>query len=130
MYSSPCRCTMHLSSIYGGVSLPSSSIFCYCIKKLNRLHSTFLIDISRTHHLDILFVIQGQSLVKICNNLSNIQTMMRESVEEVLISFPYNIKRFTRFFRKVLDCSHECISTCGREEFIHKFISHVFPCKN
>ena len=121
---------MHFSSISGGISLPSSSIFCYCIKKLHSLPSAFLIEPPRTHHLDVLFVIQGKSLVKIWNNLSNIQTMMRESVEKVLISFPYNSKRFTRFFRKVLDCSHECISTFGREKFIQKFISHVFPSEN
>ena len=130
MYSSPCGCTIHFYSIWGGVSLPSSSILCYFIKKLHGLPSTFLIEFPRTHNLDVLFVIQGQSLVKICTNLSNIQTMMRKSMEEVLISFPYNSKRFTRFFRKVLDCSHECISTCWREEFIQKFISHVFPSKN
>ena len=46
--------------------------------------------------------------------------MMRDSIEEILISFPYNSKRFTRFFRKVLDCSHECVSTCEREEFIQE----------
>ena len=130
MYSSSCRCIMHFSSILGGISLPSLSIFCHCIKKLHSLPNTFLIEFPRTHHLDVLFVVQGQSLVKICTNLSNIQTMVRESVEEVLISFPYNSKRFTQFFRKVLDCSHECISTSGREEFIQKFISHVLPSKN
>ena len=43
--------------------------------------------------------------MKISTNLSNIQTMMRDSMEEVLISFPYHNNRFTRFFRKVLDCS-------------------------
>ena len=68
--------------------------------------------------------------MKICNDLSNIQTMMRESVEEVVISFPYNSKRFTQFFKKVLDCSHECISASRREEFVQKFILHVFPSEN
>ena len=87
-------------------------------QKIAQPPSAFLIEFPRTHHLDVLFVIQGQSLVKISNNLFNIQTMVRESVEEVLISFPYNSKRFTRFFRKVLDFLHECISTCGKEEFI------------
>ena len=68
--------------------------------------------------------------MKIHTDLSNIQTMMRDSIEEVLISFPYHSKRFTWFLRKVLDCSHECISSCGRGKFIKEFISHVLLGKD
>ena len=68
--------------------------------------------------------------MKICTDLSNIQTMMGDSMEEVLVSFSYYSKRFTRFFRKILDCSHESIGTCGREEFVKEFISHILPCKD
>ena len=66
--------------------------------------------------------------MKICTDLSNIQTMMRDSLEEVLVSFPYYCKRFTRLFKKILDCSHESIGTCGREELVKdsfRMSSHV-----
>ena len=38
--------------------------------------------------------------MKISNNLSNIQTMVRESVEKVLISFTYNSKGSPGFSKK------------------------------
>ena len=65
--------------------------------------------------------------MKIRTDLSNIQTMMRDSMEEVLISFPYYSKRFTRLFRKILNCSHERIGTCGREELVKELISCNTP---
>ena len=68
--------------------------------------------------------------MKIRTDLPNIQPMMRDSMEEVLVSFPYYIKRLTQFFRKVLNCSHKGIGTCGREEFVKEFISHILPCKD
>ena len=68
--------------------------------------------------------------MKIRTDLSNIQTMMRDSMEEVLVSFPYYSKRFTRFFREVLDCSHESIGTCGRKKLVKEFISHILPGKD
>ena len=112
------------------MSLLSSSIFCYGIKELNCLPLTFLIKLSCTHHLDVLFVIQGLSLVKIRTDFPNIQPMMRDSMEEVLVSFPYHNKSFTLFFRKVLNCSHKGISTYGREEFVKEFITHILPGKD
>ena len=130
MESSPCRCIVHFSSIYGGISLPCLSIFCYGVKELNCLPCTFLIKLSCTHYLDVLFIIQGYPLMKIRRDLSHIQTMMRDSMEEVLVSFSYYNKRFTRFFRKILDCAHESIDTCGREEFVKEFILHILLCKD
>ena len=68
--------------------------------------------------------------MKIRTDFSNIQTMMRDSMEEVLVYFPYYSKRFTWFFRKNLDCSHESIGTCDREELVKEFISHVLLGKD
>ena len=56
--------------------------------------------------------------MKISNNLANIQTMMRNSMEKFFVSFPYSGKRFAWFFRKVLDSPHECINASRREEFV------------
>ena len=68
--------------------------------------------------------------MKICTDLPNIQPMMRDSMEEILVSFPYHNKRFTRFFREVLDCSHESIGMCEREKIVKEFISHILPGKD
>ena len=68
--------------------------------------------------------------MKVCTNFSNIQPMMRDSTEEILISFSYRCEGFTWLFRKVLNCSHEGIGTCRREKLIEEFIPHVFPRKD
>ena len=68
--------------------------------------------------------------MKIRTDFPNIQPMMRDSMEEVLVSFPYHNKRFSLFFRKFLDCSHEGIGTCEREDFVKEFISHILPGKD
>ena len=68
--------------------------------------------------------------MKVCTNLSNIQPMKRNSMEEILISFPYRCKGFTWLFRKVMYCSHEGIGTCRRDELIEELVPHVFPRKD
>ena len=60
--------------------------------------------------------------MKICNNLSDIQTMMWESVEEVLISFPYNSKRFTSFSKKLwIARINALVRAGGKNLFINSF---------
>ena len=68
--------------------------------------------------------------MEICTDLSNILSMMRDSMEEILISFPHCCEGFTRLFKKVLNCSHEGVGTCRREKLIEEFISHVLPRKD
>ena len=118
MFSSSSGRNMHSSGIKGSISLLILGIFRYCIKTLHNLFKAFLIELSPIHHLDILLVIKRESLMKISNNLANIQTMMMNIMEKFFGSFPYNGKRFTRFFRKVLDSPHECISASQMEEFV------------
>ena len=118
MFSSSSGRTMHSSGIKGSISLLILGIFRYCIKTLHILFKAFLIKLSPTHYLDILIAIKRESLMKISNNLANILTMIRNSMEKFFVSFPYSGKRFARFFRKVLDSSHECISASRREELV------------
>ena len=68
--------------------------------------------------------------MKVRTDLSHIQTMMRDSMKEILVSLPYRSKSFTRLFKKILNYSHESIGMCGREEFVKEFIQHIFPCKD
>ena len=110
MLSSSSGCTIDSSGIKGSISLPIPGFFRYCVKTLNSLFKAFLTKLSPTHHLDILLAINRESLMKISNNLVNIQTMIRDNMEKFFVSFPYSGKRFIRFFRKVLDSPHECIS--------------------
>ena len=66
--------------------------------------------------------------MKVRTDLSYIQSMMRDSMEEILVSLPYQSKRFTRLFKKILNCSHESIGMCRREEFVKdsfRIFSHV-----
>ena len=109
MLSSSNGHTMHSSGIKGSISLPILGIFYYCVKTLHNLFRAFLIELSPTHHLDTFLAIKKESFMKINNNLVNIQTMMRDSMEKFFVSFPYNGKRFTQFFIKVLDSPHECV---------------------
>ena len=56
--------------------------------------------------------------MKIRTYLSNIQTMMRDSMEEVLISFPYYNKRFTRLFRKILNALMRALVRAGGKNLL------------
>ena len=87
MFSSSSGCTMHSSGIKGSISLLILGIFRYCVKTLHDLFRAFLIELSPTHNLDILLGIKRGSLMKISNNLVNIQTMLRDSMEKFFVSF-------------------------------------------
>ena len=66
--------------------------------------------------------------MKIYADLSNIQPMMRDSMEEVLVSFPYYFKRFTRFSEKFwIACMRALVRAGGKNLLRNSFCmsSHV-----
>ena len=66
--------------------------------------------------------------MKISTDLSNIQTMMRDSMEEVLVSFPYYSKRFTRFLRKFWIARMRALVRAGGKNLLRnsfRMSSHV-----
>ena len=77
---------MHSNGIKGSSSLPIPGIFRYCIKTLHNHFRVFLIELSSTHHLDILLAIKRESLMKISNNLANIQIVIRNNMEKFFVS--------------------------------------------
>ena len=66
--------------------------------------------------------------MKVRTNLSYIQTMMRDSMEEILVSLPYCNKKFTRLFRKILNCCMRALVRAGGKNLLRnsfRISSHV-----